>query len=387
MKVTLEASALAAIMTRAAGVVPTRTNIDILRHVRLEASEGGTLTITATNMDSILNHSIDAVVDDPADICLPAVQLRDIAAHAPDGAQVEITLEDSVARVRVGRSRFKLPTRSADEFTLFKPPAWDAHFSMPAAELTRMFTVVRHAMSDQETRYYLCGIYLAVKDGDILTAATTGHVLSECCRTAPEGCEGDVMEKGIIIPRAAVAHILSLIDETDRPLDFHVSSEVLAVDIGRTGYMTRLIDGEFPDHRRIIPESSDKMITVGRAALRDAISRASVAFLSIAKTALRDVLLEATEGGSLTVTAGVGDNEAVDEIDADISDDAKDLRLGAQAHYLDAALAAIESDRVMLSVQDAGAPILIEGDADACHVVMPIRIPAKQSKPVEEAAA
>ena len=372
MKATIERATLLRCLSHVQSVVERRNTIPILSNVLIEASAGGTVKVMATDLDLQVIETMSAVsVEAAGAITVSAHLLFDIARKLPDGSQVSLETADNRMAVKAGRSRFSLPTLPRDDFPVIVEGELPTSFELPAATLAQLIDRTRFAISTEETRYYLNGIFIHVSDDDLKAAATDGHRLARYAIPRPAGAEG---MPDVIVPRKCVAELRKLIEEA---LDTNVAIELSASKIrftlgGEHGVVltSKLIDGTFPDYSRVIPTGNDKLLRLDPKSFWQGVDR--VATIATEKTRAVKMSLE---NDKVTLSVTSPDNgTAAEEIAADYSSEA--FEIGFNANYLKDILGQIEGDTVELHLADAGAPTLIRQDdkSPALYVLMPMRV-------------
>ena len=273
--------------------------------------------------------------------------------------------------VKAGRSRFTLPTLPRDDFPVIAEGELPTSFEIPAATLAQMIDRTRFAISTEETRYYLNGIFLHVADDELKAAATDGHRLARFTIKRPDGAEG---MPDVIVPRKCVAELRKLLEEA---LDTNVLVDLSASKIrftlgGEHGVVltSKLIDGTFPDYTRVIPTGNDKLLRIDPRSFFEGVDR--VATIATEKTRAVKMALE-SDRVTLSVTSP-DNGTAAEEVPAQYQADG--FEIGFNANYLKDILGQIEGDSVELHLADAGAPTLIRQDekSPALYVLMPMRV-------------
>jgi len=372
MKATIERATLLRCLSHVQSVVERRNTIPILSNVLIEASSDGTLKVMATDLDLQVVETMSAVsVDRPGAITVSAHLLFDIARKLQEGSQVSLEAADNKMAVKAGRSRFSLPTLPRDDFPVIVEGELPTSFEIPAATLAQLIDRTRFAISTEETRYYLNGIFLHVTDDELKAAATDGHRLARFTLARPEGAEG---MPDIIVPRKCVGELRKLLEEA---LDTNVEVDLSASKIrftlgGENGVVltSKLIDGTFPDYTRVIPTGNDKLLKVDPKSFFEGVDR--VATIATEKTRAVKMALEKDK---VTLSVTSPDNgTAAEELPADYSAD--EIEIGFNANYLKDILSQIEGDTVELHLADAGAPTLIQQNekSPALYVLMPMRV-------------
>ncbi|WP_413204376.1 DNA polymerase III subunit beta [Rhodospirillum sp. A1_3_36] len=372
MKLTIERTALLKSLGHVQSVVERRNTIPILSNVRMEATDRG-LSLNATDMDLEIVETVTAETSTPGITTAPAHTLYDIVRKLPDGSQVELVFDggDGQLVLKAGRSRFSLACLPVEDFPVMSAGEFSHSFSLAAAELRGLIDRTRFAISTEETRYYLNGIFLHAADSDgvpvLRAVATDGHRLARAEVPLPEGARD---MPGIIIPRKTVAEVRKLIDETGMDVTLALSDQKARFDFDDTRLTSKLIDGTFPDYERVIPTENDKVLEVDCKIFAQAVDRVSA--ISTEKSRAIKVTVGA---GSLTLSASSPDaGSAVEEIEASYGSTAMDI--GFNSRYLLDILGQVEGDAVRLTLADAASPTVVRdvADASAVYVLMPMRV-------------
>tara|TARA_B100000949_G_scaffold149959_2_gene131750 strand:- start:2589 stop:3581 length:993 start_codon:yes stop_codon:yes gene_type:complete len=329
----------------------------------------------ATDLDlQVVEHIEAASVESDGAITVSAHLLFDIARKLPEGSQVSLETAENRMDVKAGRSRFKLPTLPRDDFPVIVEGDLPTSFSLPAKTLAEMIDRTRFAISTEETRYYLNGIFLHVSDEDkpvLKAAATDGHRLARFTLARPEGAEG---MPDVIVPRKAVAELRKLLDEKmDGEVQIDLSASKIRFTMGGEGGVvltSKLIDGTFPDYSRVIPTGNDKLLKIDPKSFFAGVDR--VATIATEKTRAVKMGLD-KDRVTLTVTSP-DNGTASEELAAEYAADG--FEIGFNAGYLKDILSQIDSDEVEIHLADAGAPTLIRknDDSPALYVLMPMRV-------------
>ena len=374
MKATIERATLLRCLSHVQSVVERRNTIPILSNVLIQA-EGSGLKVMATDLDlQVVEHIEAASVESEGSITVLAHLLFDIARKLPEGSQVSLETAENRMEVKAGRSRFKLPTLPRDDFPVIVEGDLPTSFSIPAKTLAELIDRTRFAISTEETRYYLNGIFLHVSDEDqpvLKAAATDGHRLARFTLARPEGAEG---MPDVIVPRKAVAELRKLLDEKmDSDVQIDLSASKIRFTLGGAGGVvltSKLIDGTFPDYSRVIPTGNDKLLKIDPKSFFAGVDR--VATIATEKTRAVKMGLD-KDRVTLTVTSP-DNGTASEELAAEYGSDG--FEIGFNAGYLKDILSQIDSDQVEIHLADAGAPTLIRknDDSPALYVLMPMRV-------------
>ncbi len=375
MKATIERATLLRCLSHVQSVVERRNTIPILSNVLIDADAGGSVRVMATDLDlQVVETMTASSVDQPGAITVSAHLLFDIARKLPDGSQVSLTTNDNRLEVKAGRSNFRLPTLPRDDFPVIVEGDLPTSFELPARMLAELIDRTRFAISTEETRYYLNGIFLHVTDEDeplLKAAATDGHRLARFTLPRPEGAAG---MPDVIVPRKAVGELRKLLEEAlDGNVLVDLSASKIRFTLGGEGGVvltSKLIDGTFPDYSRVIPTANDKLLKVDPKLFRSGVDR--VATIATEKTRAVKIGLE---GDRVTLSVTSPDNgTATEELAAEYR--AEGMEIGFNANYLKDILDQVDADTVELHLADAGAPTLIrENEASrALYVLMPMRV-------------
>ncbi|WP_114952892.1 DNA polymerase III subunit beta [Sphingosinicella terrae] len=370
MKATIERATLLKGLGHVHSVVERRNTIPILSNVLLEAEEDGGLRLMATDLDLQINERVEANVQDPGATTVPAHTLFEIVRKLPEGSQVELIAAEGRMQVNAGRARFTLATLPRDDFPIIAEGELPTRFELPAATLRQIIDKTRFAISTEETRYYLNGIYVHVSDDAqpvLKAAATDGHRLARVTVPRPEGANG---MPGVIIPRKCVGELRKLLDEVDGTVQLSLSDSKIRFGLGNAVLTSKLIDGTFPDYSRVIPTANDKLLKIDARSFEEGVDRVS----TIASERTRAVKM-ALDRDRVTLSVTSPENgTAAEEVPADYAADG--FEIGFNARYLLDILGQIEGDTVEVHLADAAAPTLLrENDkAPALYVLMPMRV-------------
>jgi DNA polymerase III subunit beta len=372
MRLLIEKSALLKALQHVTSVVERRNTIPILANVSLRA-EGNSLHFKATDLDIEVTESAPAEVVTPGSTTAPAHTLHDIVRKLPDGAQIELSRQGDDGRMSLtaGASRFLLACLPADDFPDLGLSGMSHHFEIPAYDLGKLIEKTRFAISTEETRYYLNGIYLHASetpDGPRLRAvATDGHRLARMDVALPGGGQGI---PGVIVPRKTVSEIAKLIADYNEAVIVDLSPNKIRFTAGNVVLTSKLIDGTFPDYQRVIPQNNDKLLQADNASFKEAVDRVST--LSSEKG--RAVKLNISNGKVVLSVNNPESGSATEELPAEYR--GEPMEIGFNARYLMDIAAQFEGDRAVFKLSDASAPTVIqdEKDSSALYVLMPMRV-------------
>jgi DNA polymerase-3 subunit beta len=294
--------------------------------------------------------------------------LYDIARKLPDGAEVEIAVNDGHAMVSAGRSSFRLPTLPVEDFPAISSNELPVNFSLTAADMRDLIDATRFAISTEETRYYLNGIYIhKAESGELCAVATDGHRLAMTRQALPSGA---AQMPSIILPRKAVSELRKLLDDFDGDVLVGLSETRAEFRFGVVRLTSKLIDGTFPDYTRVIPVGNDRIMQVDVSAFSAAVDRVS----TIASEKSRSVKM-GLRSGVLTLSASNTDASSATE-ELEVSYDGPEMEIGFNARYLLDIAGQVNSDMVEFALADQGSPSLVRapGDEASLFVLMPMRV-------------
>ncbi|MEM7057254.1 MAG: DNA polymerase III subunit beta [Pseudomonadota bacterium] len=371
MKVTIERAALLKAMSRAQGVVERKNTIPILSNVLVEA-EGDKVSLRATDLDIEIIEDLPAVVEQAGATTVAAHLLHEIVRKLPDGAQLNLNADTSTGRLDVvaGRSRFSLATLPREDFPVMASSEYQCSYALAAPVARRLFDKSKFAVSTEETRYYLNGVYLHVADEDgkkLRAVATDGHRLARIDTELPDGA---AEAPGVIVPRKTVGELRKLLDDDEAEIAISVSETKIRFSVEGLVLTSKVIDGAFPDYSRVIPAGNTKRMEVDASEFASAVDRVA----TVSQERSRAVKL-AMESDKLTLSVNSPDaGSAAEELVVAYGDD--NMEIGFNAKYLLEIASQVDRENAVFMFADANAPTLVrEGDdASAVYVVMPMRV-------------
>jgi DNA polymerase-3 subunit beta len=372
MRVTIERSTFLRSLNHVQSVVERRNTIPILSNVLIQAVDGK-LRLTATDLDVEVVESVAAEIGRDGATTAPAHILYDIVRKLPDGAQLQLEQGPDEGRVSVlaGRSRFSLQALPPQDFPDLAAGEMTHVFAMPAGELKMLIEKTRFAISTEETRYYLNGIYLhEVTAGEpplIRAVATDGHRLAQVQYPRPEGAKD---MPGIIVPRKTVLEIAKLIEAAEGDVEIAVSASKIRFDMDGLRLTSKLIDGTFPDYERVIPRHNNKSLQVDTRLFTQAVDRVS----TVSSEKGRAVKLNITADKIVLTVNNPESGSAEEELSASYSSEPLDI--GFNSRYLLDIVGQFKGDAANFDFADAGSPTIIRdpGDGSALYVLMPMRV-------------
>ena len=374
MKLTIERGALLKALGHIQSVVERRNTIPILANVLLEASKGK-LALTATDMDLAIVESAPAEVAKAGTITVQAHTLYDIARKLPEGSQVGLEggsdAKGGQVSLRAGRSTFTLASLPAEDFPKMAGGDLPHNFELSAADLRGLIDRTRFAISTEETRYYLNGIYMhAAQAGGVKVlraVATDGHRLARVEMPLPSGAEG---VPGVILPRKTVMELRKLLDEAQGSIAISLSDTRVRFAFDDVVLTSKLIDGTFPDYARVIPSGNDKELVVDKKDFEAAVDRVS----TVSSERGRAVKLSLSGGKLILSVTNPDSGSATEEIEVEY--DADPIDIGFNSRYLLDIAAQIDGEVAVLKLADPGSPTLIQDKESkgALYVLMPMRV-------------
>ncbi|MCO6418847.1 DNA polymerase III subunit beta [Siccirubricoccus sp. KC 17139] len=375
MKFTVERALLLKALAHVQSVVERRNTIPILANVLLAAQEGS-LKLTATDMEIAVVEELSGVqVARPGRTTAPAATLYEIVRKLPDGARVELDHAggDAPLRLRAGRFNTDLAVLPVEDFPSMTEGKLPHGFALPAGQLRELIDRTRFAISTEETRYYLNGIFLHATESEgekvLRAVATDGHRLARVEEPLPEGAAGI---PGVIIPRKTVNEVRKLAEETQEEIQVRLSDTKIRFDIGTIQLTSKLIDGTFPEYDRVIPRGNDKVLKVSKKEFAEAVGRVA----AISSERSRPVKLSIDRNHLLLSASSAEQGQAQEELDADVvAYESSPLEIGFQARYLNDITDQI-ADQVEFRFADGSAPTVVTDAAkpEALYVLMPMRV-------------
>ncbi|MDN4632988.1 MULTISPECIES: DNA polymerase III subunit beta [unclassified Sphingomonas] len=370
MKATIERATLLKGLSHVQSVVERRNTIPILSNVLIEATAEGGLKLMATDLDLQINETIAAAVDQPGSTTVSAHTLFDIARKLPEGSQVSLSAAEGKMTIMAGRAKFQLGTLPRDDFPVIAEGELPVSFELPAETLKQIIDKTRFAISTEETRYYLNGIFWHVSEDPLpvlKAAATDGHRLARVTMPRPDGAES---MPDIIIPRKCIAELRKLLDEIDGSVGVSMSPTKIRFDLGQALLTSKLIDGTFPDYSRVIPTGNDKILKIDPRSFEEGVDRVS----TIATEKTRAVKMALDRDKIILSVSSPENGTAAEEVPGDYT--ALGFEIGFNSRYLLDILGQLDGDTIEVHLADAAAPTLIrENDKSAAlYVLMPMRV-------------
>ncbi|MBI6630725.1 DNA polymerase III subunit beta [Pontibaca salina] len=372
MKISIERSTLLKAVSQAQSVVERRNTIPILANVLIEA-DGNEVQFRATDLDIEVLDKSPAQVERAGATTVAATTLHEIVRKLPDGALVVLTADEAAGRLTVeaGRSNFTLATLPKEDFPVMASSEYETSFTAKAAVLRRLFDKSKFAISTEETRYYLNGVYMHISESDggnvLRCVATDGHRLARIDADLPEGAAG---MPGVIVPRKTVGELRKLLEDDEMDIAVSVSETKVRFATPNITLTSKVIDGTFPDYSRVIPQGNNRRLEVDAAEFAQAVDRVA----TVSSERSRAVKLQLGED-RLILSVNAPDSGAAEEELAVAYGD-EPLEIGFNAKYLLEIATQVDRENAVFLFNSSGDPTLMrEGnDTSAVYVVMPMRV-------------
>ncbi|WP_321504117.1 DNA polymerase III subunit beta [Breoghania sp.] len=371
MKLTIDKSELTPALAGAASVTPRRTEIPIVGNVKISA-ESDSLTIDATDLDRLLRITCRADVKEPGVTTIPAQSLKAFIDTLPNGCQISMASHDRRADTILlssGRARASFSTLPAEDYPVMQDVEEGIAYTITGQNLARMLAFVESSMSSETVRWYLCGAFLEVTAGKLTAVATDGHSLATCSTDAPAGSDD---APSVIVPSTAIAEFARMIGASDGEFHLSYDSHKISLSDGRATLISKLIDGSYPDWRRVASKQDGPVFSVSPDEMADAVKR--VATQSSGKESA--VYME-TKDGELLLACGGDHSLAMDSIACEVQT-GEPHPVSANSRLLLAALSALGGDHpVNISYAGSGYPIFFDrpDDPERVRIVMPMNKP------------
>jgi DNA polymerase-3 subunit beta len=369
MKIYVERNDLMKALGHSHSVVEKKTTIPALSHVLLQ-TEGTKLKITATDLELTIIEVIDADVEMEGSATVLESMFYEIVRKLPDGAKITLQMKENGNQLLLnsGASRFTLSCLPTKEFPSVQITELPYHFKIPAKDLLRLLNRTEFAMSTEETRYYLNGIYIhPYQNQELRAVATDGHRLARVSVPLPEGAEDF---PGIIISRKTVNEILKILPDQNSDVDVRLSETQITFTFENVFLSSRLIDGVFPDYEKAIPNGNNKVVRLQVNPFLKAVERVAI----ISSEHSRGLKIEAQSGKLILSSVSSEIGSAVEEIEAHYG--AESIEIGFNSKYLMDIAKQMENDEAEFSFADTNTAVIIQNLADArsLYVLMPMRV-------------
>ena len=374
MKFSIDRSALLIALQHIHSVVERRNTIPILSNVLIEAKEDG-VYLTSTDMDITVIEKVDlgeSEVTQLGTTTTSAQMLYDIVRKLPDNIKVEFLSEkNDRLGIKASSSSFALNCLPSEDFPSIAQEDFKHSFNIDALDLVRLIDKSSFAMSLEETRYYLNGIYLhAIKEDNVekmRTVATDGHRLSRVDINLPQGAEGI---PGVIIPRKTILEIRKILEDHTGNVSLSISETKIKLSFNNVVLTSKLLDGTFPDYSRVIPEHNDKLVTISNQSISEAVDRVST--VSTDKT--RAIKININKGSVVISATNPDKGSASEHLDVDYNGD--EVEIGFNSKYVLDVTRQIKGNEILIKLSDSVSPTLVydKDDKEVLYVLMPMRV-------------
>ncbi|MEQ3695517.1 MAG: DNA polymerase III subunit beta [Pseudomonadales bacterium] len=367
MKFTVQRDALLKPLQQVASVVEKRQTLPILANVLLSA-EGNSLSLTGTDLEVEMSGRVQIESCEAAgSVTVPAKKLLDICKALPDDQPIHFAEDDAKVVVRCGRSRFTLSTLPASEFPKVEAGEDGSKLVIAQSVLRRLIDATAFSMAQQDVRYYLNGMLFELTPTFIRTVATDGHRLAVATEPMSTGMSE---ESQCILPRKGVMELVRLVDHSDDTVELYLSASHIHMVSDQYSFISKLVDGKFPDYNRVLPKGGTNIVLGNRESLRSVFSRAAI----LSNEKYRGVRVSVKDN-LMTVVANNPEQEEA-EVQEEVNFDGDFIEIGFNVNYVLDVLAVLGSDEAKLIMADSTSSVLIQaGDStDAQYVVMPMRL-------------
>jgi DNA polymerase III subunit beta len=367
MKIVINQAAFLKTISNLQNIVEKRNTIPILANFKLEAKDG-VVEITATDLDILAKDKVAATVETAGAITVAAQKLCDIVRKLPAGKDVVFEVDSTASQILIssGASKFRISYLSADDYPNISEGNFDTTFTIDAKKIERLLSLAKFAMSREETRYYLNGVYFHKSENTLRAVSTDGHRLARIDEELPAGAENLT---GVIIPRKAVEEVTKLLAAATGDVEISVSENKVKFVFGNIFFLSKVVDGTFPDYARAIPSGNSKNISASKSALVEIVDR--VATISEDKT--KSVRFSFSKNNLTLVAKGREADDGKDFCEIDYKGD--DFEIGFNSNYTLDIFRQIKGDSIQVALEDSNSPALIRDTADSgvLYVLMPMR--------------
>ena len=371
MKISVEKSLIYKSLSHIQGIVEKKNTIPILSNILLDANNT-TLTLSATDMDISITDVINCSIIEPGSVTVSAHTLYDIVRKIPDGNEIEfITNDGNKFSIRSGKSKFSLSCLPKEDFPLIEVDKLNCEFSINSETFLSLIDKTKFAISNEETRYFLNGIYFHKKNLDnkdfLSLVATDGHRLAKNDLSYPNGL---IDLPGVIIPKKTIYELCKLLNNLSEDIVINLDPNKIIFYIGKTVLISKLIDGNFPDYQRVIPKNNNKVVTTEREKFCEAVDRVST-ITSEKSRAIKFRLLK----NLINMTSSDPENGTATE-DIQVDYQGEEIEIGFNSKYILEIINNIQSEKMILEFNDSNSPLIIKesSNKDLIYVLMPMRV-------------
>jgi DNA polymerase-3 subunit beta len=375
MEIKANSSDLLKALNHIHGIVEVRHTLPILSNIVLSAGNNE-LSLSSTNLDIFCSDKIDAEIVNSGEISVPAITFFEIVKRLPSGSDVILSMgdEDTELILKCGRSKFNLSTLKTEDFPILSDKDLSTNFVISADELSRMIDKTKFAISNEETRYYLNGIFFHKAESNSIkflrAVATDGHRLAQYDIPLPQGAEEIT---GIIIPKKTVFELRKVLDDADGDVSVSLNENKIKFSFNNLKIISKVIDGTFPDYTKVIPQNNDKKFKTNNSELKNAIDRVSA--VAINEETKSKAIKLTIENNKLNLSVeSQSKGSAKEEIDISYSNEKVDI--GFNSRYLLDICNEVDGDEIDVNLLDSISPAIIldKTDENLFFVLMPMRI-------------
>ena len=375
MEFKINSSDLLKALSHIHGIVEVRHTLPILSNIILKAKDNE-LTLSSTNLDIYCADKIKSEVSIAGEISVSAVTFFEIVKRLPSGSEVVMTMKDGENEIilKCGRSKFNLSTLKTDDFPIISDNDLSTNYVLSADELIRIIDKTKFAVSNEETRYYLNGIFLHKADRNSLqflrAVATDGHRLAQYDIPLPQGAE-DIT--GIIIPKKTIFELRKVLDDANGDVSISLNENKIKFTFNDLKIISKVIDGTFPDYTKVIPQNNNKNFKTNNNELKNAIDRVSA--VAANEESKSKAIKLSLEDNKLNLSVESQSKGSANEI-IDISYDGDKVDIGFNSKYIIDICNEVDGEEVDISLLDSVSPAIIldKTDENLFFVLMPMRI-------------
>lgn len=366
MKFTVAREQLLKPLQQVSGALGSRPSLPILGNILLVV-EQGCLSMTGTDLEVEMIARLPLESDfEPGAVTVPSRKFLDICRGLPDQASISVTLEGDRVIIRSGRSRYTLSILPAADFPNIEDWQSEVELALPQGQMRHLIDSTQFSMAHQDVRYYLNGMLFETDGSHLRSVATDGHRMAVCAIDLAD----TLPAKQIIVPRKGVMELMRLLDTPDADVRIQIGHSNIRAEVNNFIFTSKLVDGRFPDYRRVLPQNTTKTLEANCDELRKAFSRAAI----LSNEKFRGVRLNLANG-EMRITANNPEQEEAEEF-LDVDYQGEPLEIGFNVSYVLDVLNTLKCEQVRWSLTDANASALLEdcANGDAMYVVMPIRL-------------
>jgi len=368
MNIEIQKEILEKPLSQIIGIVEKRQTLPILGNVYIKLASNK-MTLIGSDLETEITTRIDNILGDDGETTVSARKLYDICRSLPNESKLSLSVEqDNKMVVKAGKSRFTLQTLNANEYPHLEESNWKQEFTLTHQQLNILFTRTSFSMAQQDVRYFLNGLLLEIKNNQIYSVATDGHRLAKTQIEVPE-LDFDVVQS--IVPRKAVLEISKFLNnEGDDLVEVKLNASHVMIQSDNFVFISKLIDGRFPDYEKVIPANLDKHIMIDRVSLINILSRAAI----LSNEKFRGVSLHIASGILKVASHNPDQEHASDEMDVDYQGEA--IEIGFNVNYLLEALKACDSEKIDLGLLDPNTSCTFHAaeSSDTLYLIMPMRL-------------